>query len=58
MGTTTIKIWDKTRRKLKLMAAERDIPMTELIDYLVDNEQSTQDNPKKPALCPLCKAKY
>lgn len=43
MDKTTIKIWKSTRRKLKILAAEKEKPMTQLVDELVNNALSPQD---------------
>jgi len=32
---TTMKVWKSTRKKLKILAASLDMPMTRLIDNLV-----------------------
>ena len=34
----TLKIWKKTRRSLKLLSAKVDLPMTALVDKLVEKE--------------------
>jgi predicted DNA-binding protein len=36
MDKTTIKIWKETRKKLKILAAKVEKPMTQLLDELVD----------------------
>ncbi len=38
MDKTTMKIWKSTRRKLKILAANSEMPMTRLLDYLVNKE--------------------
>ena len=38
----TIKLWNITRKKLRLLSAQLDIPMTKLMDDLVEKEAECQ----------------
>ncbi len=38
MAKVNMKVWPDTRRKLKILAANSEMPMTKLLDILVDRE--------------------
>jgi len=48
MDKTTIKIWKRTRTKLKILSAKSEKPMTQLIDELVEkateNKEAKENN--------------
>ena len=41
---TTMKVWKSTRKKLKILAASLDMPMTRLIDNLVSEALESLEN--------------
>jgi len=44
---TTMKVWKSTRKKLKILAASLDMPMTRLIDNLVSEALESLEDEKQ-----------
>jgi len=47
MDKTTMKVWKATRKKLKILAASLDMPMTRLIDNLVSGALESLEDEKQ-----------
>ncbi len=43
-ATTTIKVWNSTRVKLRTEAAEQNMPMNRLVDAMVDRAKKDRIN--------------